>query len=1679
MKSQFKSIFLSTIALCSLAACMQFNKQATSDDYTLPPPPFAFAKLVLPQAEDAEIFAAGTVLSVVYDAACLSRRKSDGHFLDGYGLSKEFNPEAKITERSASITLKSSVGIDDLREQVEQDECLIGLTHDRKVTMSSAPNDPAGAARWIETADFFREKLTGQRVKVALIDSGFDPSATGFAPEDIGVVRGDDTTGHGTQVASVLAGQSTASLGLVKGIATLYPIKAIENTVGLANAIAQATNDGADVVNMSVSAMGDGCDPLVGQAIFRAIEKGVFFTLSAGNGEKDPAGVSVGLPLYPGSDDGPKDRRQTFVPACWGRYFKGALTVGALQTGTSSLALFSNFGDSVEIVAPGTLIPVMGLGGAASFDSGTSFAAPQVAAAAALVIAYHKKNGWDYSPWLVEDILLNSAAKTQSLAWANRFSFEGNTLDFASLSERLTYLESLSADGRRREPSFNPREGQGWKPNENLAKVDRVVVTASPSSIVRPGDLIQLTATIYKKDGQSVDVTNAVDWTTQDANLFAPLGGGKFQAGAWPEQLGRTNPEIQSISNVFVAHYIEKTPEPRAFQGVLTGAMTRVSGEVFDRLVLGSDGGDTDAGKAVNVVWGKRDVQFSAQALFIYYDKNGKKQQIKKDVSTDAVWQSSNPQEFASTLAKGVYSTTEALGGSTYQLTIQFNGKSFTWDIKVSTVPLARFFVQNPLGANIYQGQKIMVSANAQKVNQLSVDYLLIASKWYLDDKLIATNPERTTYVEIDSTPLAIGTHKIRAEAVYKGDGVKNLSDEITVSVDKKIERLEVVVQDSILKTTEKTIFNARAIYLGNAYEVITAKAVWTTSDPVALPIDSGGIVYPTPESAYRSFQVYAAFGGMTASATVNVVPLSTVTGSSSKLARIEVLPPSFQPQGFVMGEVPYLQNGGYLRVRAVYQDGLIRDVTQAVSCSSDAPTIASCANISNGPLVESLCAGIAGQTAPIRFTYNDGNTTGGTATAIVNFKITKTTYKAPAEGELIQSFTGGPVMANSKVNKGDYMTFRSGGCIVSISTPDSGFNAGIQQAQKYPQRWDYVHTENAKIATHTVTIRSAFNGDGTQKTYTETGVVTFAEKDNSISRIKIDQWPTPVGQPHSAFGGVLVLPAKVYGYNKAGEMIQDWMFVDPKLSTTIKKSGAAVSMPGMSPYYLYSGTPGQIYSFTKTEPTSKASDTADIQMIAFPTFSAGPDDTALPPQTAFPIPVEREAYCTQPRVSAAYKAGGSGTATDPYLICSADQLMSVHLLAMDEALPDVPVYVRLMRNIDFTSRPIHRSLFSPTEDEQSAHKYPWLYYQFDGNGYEIQNIVYIDAEAPCVSVFGDAVTDVKNLGLRNPTIRAKAGGAFFCNLQANSSLKESYVVGGQVWVAASGGVVASSNMGTISRVAVQGTQMRSEIGTFGGLAGMMVSGKIENSYVQGKILAVGAGQQGLVGGVIAFQLGGIIKNTRFIGDIIASGSRIGGIVGQRYAGQLVRVVSQGNITAQGGSVGGIVGENYIDYRNTDEIKPVIANATSAMNIVAGNGQGVQLDTGNFFTAGASDVGGIVGHGDAWIQDCLVRGTIKGISAVGGLAGSLNGGGDFGGPRHRFLRNQVEATVSASEDRVGTIAGDAGGFNLVPGDTYPIDHIYESNTWLKSKSPNAAAIGKFRLNGQVLTLTTRPGITVK
>ncbi|KUI64304.1 hypothetical protein VM1G_11115 [Cytospora mali] len=224
------------------------------------------------------------------------------------------------------------------------------------------------------TTSYTYHDSAGEGITAFIVDTGimadheeFDGRAV-FAFNSVDNID-TDVDGHGSHVAGIIGGKT---FGVAKK-ATLVGVKVLDthgrgtcSTVlaGIEFVVRTARQmhlSGKSVVNMSV---GGSRSRALNQAINSLRGAGVVPVVAAGNDDTDV------------QNDSPASA-------------PGAITVGAIDQTTDQRAYFSNFGQLVDVFAPGVNVESVGIQNntATQMRSGTSMASPHVAGLAAYLMA--------------------------------------------------------------------------------------------------------------------------------------------------------------------------------------------------------------------------------------------------------------------------------------------------------------------------------------------------------------------------------------------------------------------------------------------------------------------------------------------------------------------------------------------------------------------------------------------------------------------------------------------------------------------------------------------------------------------------------------------------------------------------------------------------------------------------------------------------------------------------------------------------------------------------------------------------------------------------------------------------------------------------------------------------------------------------------------------------------------------------------------------------------------------------------------------------------------------------------------------------------------------------------------------------------------------------------------------
>jgi len=240
---------------------------------------------------------------------------------------------------------------------------------------ASILNDPYVERQWalnqVQIRELWQTANGGSEILVAVLDTGIDQDH-----EDLDgkvVVEANftdsptpgDTYGHGTHIAGIIAACGNNGVGIV-GVAPesqLMNVKVADDTGGcqastVAKGIIWAVDNGASVINVSIEFKEP--SPELEDAVNYAWSRGVVVIAAAGNEGSES-------PVY---------------PAC----YENCIAVAAIRQ-DDTLAPLSNYGDWIDVAAPGFNIYSTLPDNSYGYKSGTSFASAYVSGLAALLFS--------------------------------------------------------------------------------------------------------------------------------------------------------------------------------------------------------------------------------------------------------------------------------------------------------------------------------------------------------------------------------------------------------------------------------------------------------------------------------------------------------------------------------------------------------------------------------------------------------------------------------------------------------------------------------------------------------------------------------------------------------------------------------------------------------------------------------------------------------------------------------------------------------------------------------------------------------------------------------------------------------------------------------------------------------------------------------------------------------------------------------------------------------------------------------------------------------------------------------------------------------------------------------------------------------------------------------------------
>jgi hypothetical protein len=220
--------------------------------------------------------------------------------------------------------------------------------------------------------------------------------------------------------------------------------------------------------------------------------------------------------------------------------------------------------------------------------------------------------------------------------------------------------------------------------------------------------------------------------------------------------------------------------------------------------------------------------------------------------------------------------------------------------------------------------------------------------------------------------------------------------------------------------------------------------------------------------------------------------------------------------------------------------------------------------------------------------------------------------------------------------------------------------------------------------------------------------------------------------------------------------------------------------------------------------------------------------------------------------------SGGGGTASDPYLLATAEDLIT-----LGESVVDYDKYFIVTADIDLSGESFEVAVIAPDTDPATAGFQGTAFTGvFDGDGYVISGLSLDGADTDYAGLFGclGSGGQVKHLGLRDADVTGRGVVGGLCGY-SEGQISQCYVTGSVSGEAFAGGL-CGENEGMITDCFAAAVVTGDD--SVGGLCGVS-EGEVENSYALGAVTG-----DTRVGGLVGLSADGSTTNSFW--DVETSG---------------------------------------------------------------------------------------------------------------------------------------------------------------------------------------------------------------
>lgn len=414
---------------------------------------------------------------------------------------------------------------------------------------------------------------------------------------------------------------------------------------------------------------------------------------------------------------------------------------------------------------------------------------------------------------------------------------------------------------------------------------------------------------------------------------------------------------------------------------------------------------------------------------------------------------------------------------------------------------------------------------------------------------------------------------------------------------------------------------------------------------------------------------------------------------------------------------------------------------------------------------------------------------------------------------------------------------------------------------------------------------------------------------------------------------------------------------------------------------------------------------------------------------------------------------GGTGTVSNPFVICTAAQFLEIG--AQEDRFSD---HFVLSASIDLAGQVLEPigSFEAPFEGS------------FEGFDFSITGVEFNDTNSATLGLFGVVG---ENGELSDFQLSATLAGGSTAGLLAGNNagiLRDIEVQGVLELSGEIGGLVVGQNSGTLLNIIAEGTISGGS--TLGGVLGVnQSSGQVENLSALVNVESAGS----TIGGLVGIQRG-VIRNAQVSGEV-RGGDSTGGLAGRMEGSALTRNSQvTTHVTGEGLYTGGLVGSLGETAEIVDSIASGRVDAFSG-NFVGGLVGRVSDSTEIRRCSALGDVysdrdfvGGLIGllDGESKVFDSFATGSVDagGGSNVGGLIGAMAG----------------EAQLSRSYARGNVVSGKGplGGLVGALSDQALVNRSYATGEARSEDESLGGLIGEMR-NGSSVTASLSSGPVIQ